>query len=97
MFEDTQDELKREFNLREQNALLAKIGEALKRRHTQATGNWLKEQFLVGLTRKAVKEKPKLGNTRRRHSLERFKPEDLGLFILTKNLFLSRLGLTINI
>lgn len=66
MFEETQEELKREFNLKEQNALLAKIGEALKRRHTQATGNWLKEQLLVGLTRKAVKEKPKLANTRRR-------------------------------
>ena len=85
MFEETQEELKREFNLREQNALLAKIGEALRHRHTQATGNWLKEQFLVGLTRKSLKENPKLANKKgRRHSLDRFKPEDLGLFIFTK-------------
>ena len=85
MFEETQEELKREFNVKEQNALLAKIGEALKVRHTQATGNWLKEQFLVGLTRKTMGgEKPKLATTRRRQSLDRFKPEDLGLFLLTK-------------
>ena len=43
MFEESQEQLKKEFNLVEQNAILARLGEALKRRHTNATGHLLKE------------------------------------------------------
>ena len=48
MFKETQDELKREFEI-EPNPLLARIGDALVQKHSDVTSDFMRRQFLMGL------------------------------------------------